>query len=137
MKEILRLHILLDDFNHVESDKGKITFIRFHGNAKSDLFEGIVCSGGVDTQIHRPGEYNMISARYILEGKDFAGAPCKIFIENNGVDRADGTPMDTVPEIFTDSPNLKWLENAVLSGQVCWEDGELIIHIFVDDTQIR
>ena len=41
MKEILRLHIELDSFNSVESKKGKITLIRFHGTAKSDLFEGV------------------------------------------------------------------------------------------------
>ena len=132
MKEILRLHIELDSFNHVESSKGKITFIRFHGDAKSEYFEGIVAPGGVDTQLHAPGEYNKLSARYILEGKDYTGSACKIYIENNGVDKSDGTPMETVPVIYTDSPNLKWMEDSSLSGQVCFEEGELIIHLYAD-----
>ena len=88
-------------------------------------------SGGVDTQHVSADGSGTLSARYMLEGVDAQGAPCKIFIENNAETGTENTL--TKPQIFTDSESLKWLEGEQLTGRILSEEGQLIISIRLEE----
>jgi len=100
----------------LESDKvveltgpaGKVKMLPFTGTVKGEIFNGIVCPGGVDTQVtNRVGVRNM-SARYMLSGTDSAGLPCHIYVDNDGWFTTDPLPrpFQTTPTFFTDSAAL-------------------------------
>lgn len=130
MKEIMRIHVILDSLEEVHGHRGSVVFIPFHGTAEGPCFNGSVLPGGVDTQIQPEGMQKTLSARYILEGTDSSGTPCRIFIENNGTVPVSGT-LHTVPRIITDSKELAWLEDAKLSGTVSPENEGVLISLFV------
>ncbi|MDR0948589.1 MAG: DUF3237 family protein [Lachnospiraceae bacterium] len=131
MKEVLRIQIKLDATYEVKSERGTALMILFHGDVDCENFHGKVLPGGVDTQVEYTGEKRLLSARYILEGVDREGCPCRIFIENEGRIPAEGDPLLTKPRIITDSNALKGLESADLQGQVCSEErGGIVIKIY-------
>ena len=118
--EILRLYINLTEINEVVSDSRTAKMLLFNGTCKSDIFNGTILNGGVDTQIIEADGTGTLSARYIVEGQDSKGNACRLFIENNAKLGAD--QIITSPKIVTDSKELKWLETAKLVGRI--EHGE-------------
>lgn len=128
VKEIITVYVELDGFYEVHSAEADITMIPFHGTFSTSLFEGVILPGGVDTQIQKRGQVRTLSARYILKG-EYNGETKYIFIENNG--KIESNVIKTVPRVYTDCAELKYLEKTALSGTV-EENGEgrVIIHIF-------
>lgn len=125
MEEILRVHVTVERSDKVESAGKTVCMAAFSGTADGPYFQGRILPGGIDTQTYKEGAPAALSARYMLEGVDDKGAPCRLFIENNGTE-VDGA-MRTVPTIVTDSVSLRWLEDAALCGTVDGtEDGVLI-----------
>ena len=102
--------------------------ILFDGYCDSSLFHGKILQGGVDTQRYFADGSGSISARYMLQGVDADGLPCRIFIENQA-EVNNGIFKKTTPKIFTDSLCLKWLETANLYGEVETVDGGVVIVI--------
>ncbi|WP_310602122.1 DUF3237 family protein [Anaerosporobacter sp.] len=100
--------------------------ILFSGECDNEYFKGHVLDGGVDTQIQSIGKRTTLSARYILEGLDYRGNTCKIFIENNGYIEEDGS-IHTRPFIITDSSELKWLETQMKSGYIEHKDNSIYV----------
>lgn len=136
MKKVLDLHIVLTENRRVTGGNAEIGMVLFEGTADHPNFRGRVLPGGCDTQT-RIGNRVHLSARYMLEGVDYAGTQCRMFIENNGsLDLSLGDPVThTIPRIITDSPNLAWLETATLSGTVSPEgENRVRIQIFGEDT---
>ena len=130
--EILTIDVLLKEFNEVKGHNGEALMILFDGYCHSDIFDGDILNGGVDTQKQDAGNnLRTLSARYILQGKDFEGKECRIFIENNGM--SDGGRFATTPKILTDSEALKELEDTELVGSISStdEEGHIQIHICV------
>ena len=127
MKEILTVEVSLDKVYEVNSPEGSACMILFHGESDCENFKGTVLPGGVDTQKQPTGGVRSLSARYILEGTDYTGEPCHIFIENNGTITPDGQ-MKTKPVIYTDSKALSWMMSADISGTVTIA-GEAAVHI--------
>lgn len=117
MTEVLSIDVIIDDSHDVAGKVGNARMISFHGESNCDNFNGKILPGGVDTQKYYENGEKTLSARYILDGKDFTGEHCRIFIENNGSIAEDGS-ITTKPVIFTDSEALKWLETANLMGSV-------------------
>ena len=95
-------------------------------------FQGEILPGGVDTQKQIGGGARTLSARYILEGTDYKGNKCKIFIENNGT--MQGAEMKTKPIILTDSTHLKWLETADLYGTITGRAGGVLIQFYQENS---
>lgn len=110
---------------------GKATMIHFGGRAECDNFKGNVVADSVDTRLKYPGMVETLSARYILEGVDAKGNPCRVYVENNGI---DNNGMVTEPIIITDCPDYAWIENAPLHGTVSWENG-LTIHVWTTEEE--
>ncbi len=125
MDEILRVHVKVEQSDMVEGAGKTVCMVAFSGTADGPYFQGRILPGGIDTQTYKKGEPAALSARYMLEGVDDRGKPCRLFIENNGTE-TEGK-MRTVPTIVTDSVSLRWMEEADLWGTVDGtEDGVLI-----------
>ena len=128
---LFEINVKIDNVTEVKGGKAIVYFVSFHGEVNSPIFTGKVISDAVDTQIHYENGLKTLSARYILEGVDSENNDCKIFIENNGIEK-DGK-IKTTPTIITDSPGLKHLEMAQLSGRVISEHENIIIKIFEEN----
>jgi cephalosporin-C deacetylase-like acetyl esterase len=66
-----------------------------------------------------------------LEGNDYTGSHCRIFIENEA--DADEKEITTTPIITTDSQALSWLEKTKLEGRITDEKGGIKIDIMVKE----
>ena len=124
---LLEIAIKIESVTEIHSGGKSICLVCFGGNASSRFFKGTVMPGAADMQIHNKNKPTALSARYILDGVDCENNKCKIFIENNGME--NGGEIITKPFIVTDSPALKWLEDADLYGRVISENDNLIIRI--------
>lgn len=129
-KLILKLNINLTKCIEVKGISQTARLALFDGSAEGEFFKGTILEGGVDTQKEyadssKPGT---LSARYVLEGKDYTGADCRIFVENNAI----MGEAKTKPVILTDSKALSFLESAVLEGQIDTSSGELKILIYAE-----
>ena len=127
MRELFKLEINVTEVVELGGEAVNARMILFEGDCNCpDVFVGRVLNGGVDTQITKNG-VTMLSARYMLEGVDCKGMPCRIFIENNGQASENGKLL-TMPRIITSgSENIKWLEETVKQGEVVNDNGQLII----------
>ena len=125
--EVLRILIKPTGSNQVNSGKGFFNMVLFDGECDCENFKGKVLPGGVDTQHYYAEGKGRISARYMLEGVDKEGNPCKIFIQNDG--EHDSGFLPTTPKVYTDSEALRWLEDADLIGHLIFEGDKLIISI--------
>ena len=125
MREILRIHININKIHELKAGDKTLRMVLFDGYCDSDLFKGNIMDGGCDMQLI--GDHTQMSARYMLEGTDCEGKPCKLFIENNNA--GDGEAAETKPVIYTDSDALKWLETAELSGRII-QGEKLMIKIY-------
>ncbi|WP_035787341.1 hypothetical protein [Butyrivibrio sp. XPD2002] len=130
-KEELTINVRTTGVQEVKGHTGTGRMILFDGDADCENFKGKILPGGVDTQKELDGKFTL-SARYILEGKDFEGKDCKIFVENNGEPGEDGQ-LKTVPRVLTDSEALSYLENKALFGSIEEIPGGVRIHVFSED----
>lgn len=64
MKPIFVVEVILDEIQHIQGDTGEVTMILFHGNCKSDIFQGEIIPGGVDTQIKKKENLKNIGTIY-------------------------------------------------------------------------
>lgn len=126
LETILILDINCKEIYEVKAEDKTIIQILFDGNASGDYFTGEVLPGGVDTQKGNPKDgTGRLSARYILDGKDYTGEKCRIYVENE----ADFGSSVTFPSIVTDSKALKWLNKATLTGELINDEKGLRIII--------
>lgn len=131
-EEILTINVKIQSAIDLKNDNGdSVVMISFTGDANSRYFEGQVLPGGIDTQIiGKSGDRHTLSARYMLEGKDYTGEPCKMFIENNGNmnKNLQGALFRTYPKIITDSKALEFMNRDILVGEgFSAEDGVKIV----------
>ena len=131
MQEILRVNVSLDDFMEVNGAGHSVCMAVFSGTADGPYFQGRILPHGVDTQLRADGKPMTLSARYILEGTDDKGKPCRIFIENNGTGTSDPV-IHTRPFLITDSTSLAWMEDVDLHGTVEGTADGVVIHILAD-----
>ncbi len=127
MKEkILSVQVLCDEFcPEVRSKKMRVVLVPFTGEAFGPYFNGKIIGPGVDTQKFS-GEHEMVlSARYMLEGKDHTGQKCRIFIENTLHDENGWHPI-----IVTDSQALAEWEDIPLSATVDGAPGGVLVQIY-------
>ena len=128
MNEILTVHVNIDGAFEVKGSESSVCMVAFSGTADGPYFRGTILPGGVDTQTRAAGCPARLSARYMLEGTDDTGKPCRLFIENNG-EEIEGE-MFTKPLIVTDSSSLSWMEKAKLHGMVEGMPNGVRIHIY-------
>ncbi len=124
-KLILEINVKITGFETVDGKLIKISMIEFEAESNCECFKGRSVSTSVDTQKYLESGDMALSARYMLEGVDCKGLPCRIFIENNGYDLSHCTPT-----IVTDSEALSFLETADLCSEVTPVQSGVIVRIY-------
>lgn len=124
---ILAIRVKCGEAYGVTGHKRDILMIPFEGTADGGSFSGHTIGVCVDTQQISKGGDAFLSARYMLEGEDYAGNPCRIFIENQGNDGAGYKPL-----LVTDSPVLSAWEDAPLRSTIEPADGGVMIKIYME-----
>ena len=123
-EQLLEIHVTCYEAVSVKGGKKDIVMVPFGGEAEGPLFHGKVIGTGVDTQTIVNGKVTL-SARYMLEGTDAEGNPCRIYIENQG-----NGETGLHPEIVTDSPLLREWEGSELFSTVEGAPGGVTVKIF-------
>ena len=121
---LLEIHVTCREAVSIEGGSRKIVMVPFDGQAEGPLFTGRIVGTGVDTQTIENGGITL-SARYMMEGKDAEGNPCRIFVENQGNGKSGFHPM-----IVTDSVLLREWETAELSATVEGAPGGVTVRIY-------
>lgn len=133
-EEVLTVHVKIEKTVEMKSDSvDDVLMIMFSGSADGKYFKGQVLPGGIDTQvIGKVGDRHTLSARYMLEGKDYTGESCKIFIENNGNfnRKYEDILFRTYPKIITNSKALEFLNNDILVGEGIGTESGVDIKIY-------
>ena len=111
MTPIMEFIVRLDreNISRMETAAEKITMLPFTGYVESELFTGRILPGGVDVQITNAAGIRHMCARYMFEGTDSAGKPCRLFVDNNGYFEPNREPapfFSTCPTFYTDSEEL-------------------------------
>lgn len=127
MKEemILEIRVRCLEALTVKGHSLDVCMIPFTGRCDGPYFTGSVLGAGVDTQKIPHGGAARLSARYLLEGTDYTGAPCRIFIENQTDDAGALRPM-----IVTDSDALAPWEQSALRSTVDPAPGGVTVRIY-------
>ena len=128
---LLQIDVTCTEPQVVDGHTRKIVMVPFTGTTSGKYFTGKVVGTGIDTQKYpkdKDGkdryDAGTLSARYILEGTDFEGNPCRIFIENNA------GPDGWIPTITTSSPALASWESENLRSQVDPAKDGVVVKIF-------
>lgn len=132
-QEVLTVRVNITGAHEVKGQTGEVLMLLFGGTCEGEYFQGNILSGAVDTQKQCYGEQRMLSARYMLQGKDRAGESCHIFVENTAVCGQEGMNR-TTPKIITDSKELSFLEHSSLYGTIEGVDGGVCIHIYMEES---
>ncbi|MGI6017607.1 MAG: hypothetical protein ACOX8M_02185 [Marvinbryantia sp.] len=128
MEKIMEIEVALTGSQTVEGQAYKICMLSFTGVTRGRYFTGRTVGEGVDTQkISKTGKV-LLSARYLLEGTDYQGNSCRVFVENNGCEE-NGTII-CKPQIVTDSPVLKEWETAELCARVEGTENGVLVSIY-------
>ncbi|WP_154984228.1 DUF3237 family protein [Paenibacillus xylanexedens] len=134
MEELFTVHVKIENSIELKSAEGdSVVMIMFTGHVTGTCFEGFVREGGVDTQIiGKAGGRHSLSARYMLQGQDYTGQACEIYIENNGyIGEVKGDMLfRTSPRIITNSQALSYLNVDALIGEGYPAEGGVDIKIF-------
>ena len=113
MRLLMTIHVIITGDCSVNNGTKGVVMLPFTGSAEGDFFTGEIIGTGVDTQKIEKDQLVSLSARYMLEGKDYMGKECKIFIENNG------SSLDNcIPTLVTDSEALAAWQQADLVSRV-------------------
>jgi len=125
MIKLFDVYVEITDTVSVKGKLRDICMLSFTGKARGRYFNGKVIGSGIDTQYISKNGHMILSARYMLEGRDINGNECRCFIENNG-SFDDGF----IPEIVTDSPALSEFEGAELKAEITTRENGVIVSIF-------
>ncbi len=133
-KLIFEINVEIDParVSRVNSPVGEVVLIPFNGTVTGELFQGRILPGGVDVQTVDQNGVRHMSARYLLEGTDKTGRPCRIFVDNNGWFSGEMVmPFKTIPTFRTDSLVLAdYLHRNNFRAEGHPREGGLIIKVF-------
>ena len=121
---LLTIDVKCLDGVSVEGHSQTVGMVPFTGKAKGEFFNGEIIGSAVDTQRYKKDGTNSLSARYMIEGVDFEGKKCKVFVENNVSEDS------WKPSIVTDSEVLKDWETFALRSTVEGCEGGVTVKIF-------
>jgi len=125
MKKLIEIKVACLDAYDVKGKRKTINMVPFTAEASGEYFTGKTMGVSVDTQTYEEGVVGKLSARYMLEGTDFTGQKCRVYIENNTMD--DGVLR---PSIVTDSKALSDWEEKKLRADLEVIEGGVFIRVF-------
>lgn len=125
MKKLLEINVTCLESYDVKGKTRTVNMVPFTAETSGEFFTGKTMGVSVDTQTYEEGVIGKLSARYMLEGTDFAGAACRIYIENNTCD--DGILR---PRIVTDSKALSHWEDIPMRAELEITEGGVIVRVY-------
>lgn len=127
-KLMLSIDIQCHERISVKGQDTEIVMVPFSGRAYGEYFNGEIIGTGIDTQKFniKSGE-DILSARYMLQGKDKDGSVCRIFIENSQRDEQGWHPM-----IVTDSKCLAEWERLDMTATVDSTESGVLVQIYLN-----
>lgn len=125
MIKLFDVYVDITDAVGVKGRLHDVNMLSFTGEVRGKYFNGKIIGTGVDTQYSSKDTPMLLSARYMLEGKDIDGNNCRCFIENNG-----SFDNGFIPKIVTDSPALAEYEGAELKAEIVTKENGVIVSIF-------
>ena len=126
MIKLFDIYVDITDTICVKGKLHDVCMLSFTGEARGRYFNGKVIGTGVDTQYLSKDGQMVLSARYILEGKDIDGKDCRCFIENSG-----SFDEGFIPKIVTDSLALSEFEGAELKAEIRTKENGVIVSIIL------
>ena len=97
------------EMSALEGPFGGAYFVPFQAEVKSRIFTGKTRPGACDVQTENLAKVRHMCDKYLFEGVDENGNPCKLFVQNDGwmnpANREDPF-FQAVPTFITDSPAL-------------------------------
>lgn len=134
LEEVFTVHVKIEKTNELHSEDGdSVVMIFFTGYVTGPYFQGEVLEGGVDTQvIGKFGDRHHLSARYMLQGKDYTGEDCQIYIENNGEahKKVKDALFRTYPKMITNSKALSFMKDDIFVAEGLSTEIGVDIHIY-------
>ena len=133
---IMKFEIEVDvqGITELRSAYGAVSVIPFTGRVRSALFTGEIRPGGVDVQQENPAGLRQMCARYVFQGKDYAGQECFLFVQNVGYLTGGETPgsvLPACPSFLTDSEVLgAYLSQPRFRSELHAKAGSLAIWIY-------
>lgn len=128
-----------EECSRLETATGTAAIIPFDATVDSELFTGHTLPGAADVQVTNAAGIRHMCAQYMFEGTDHTGAPCKLFVRNDGWFEPGSRPRPfrTCPTFLTDSAALApLLHTACFRAEGCSEDDGLHIRVYqVTDTE--
>lgn len=109
---MMTVHVKVTEVVSVRGGSMEKVMVAFTGKAEGRYFEGETVGSCVDTQTYSK-DSSSLSARYMLEGKDYTGQECSIFVDNSSCDGGIWRPV-----VVTDSKALADWENSELKATV-------------------
>lgn len=137
------VHVYREKVFRVEATVGAAVIIPFDAEVESRLFTGRTLPGAADVQMTNAAGIRHMCASYMFEGKDFTGAPCKLFVRNDGFFEPGSRPkpFHACPTFLTDSETLApFLHTACFRAEGIQENDGLhirIYHVSVEEIQRR
>ncbi|MGN0273270.1 MAG: hypothetical protein ACI4DT_00595 [Chordicoccus sp.] len=133
-----KIFVNRDDMSAVEGPFGGAYFVPFHASVESDLFTGKTRPGACDVQTEDLAKSRHMCAKYLFEGTDMDGSPCRLYVQNDGwmnpANRNDPF-FHAVPTFITDSKKLgSYLCQRRFRSEVC-STGPTSLDIRIYDTR--
>lgn len=126
MELVMIVHVILSKNNYgLKGRNMDVCMLPFTGTAEGPYFTGRILGEGVDTQTIYPDGRVVFSARYMMEGTDYKGNSCRVFISNNGE-----TLEKLIPTIETDSEELRFLTEAELTSVIVPNDVGVEVNVY-------
>ncbi|MEK4564092.1 alpha/beta fold hydrolase [Alkalihalobacillus sp. FSL R5-0424] len=124
-KEVLTINVHLTGHEiREDQESSRVEVISFEGDSESRFFKGVILPGAEDVQTYKNGQRISIRAEYTLEGFDHQQNPCHIHIVNQEVNR------ELKPRITTNSPALRFLNDADTTASIESYEGRLTVRIY-------
>ena len=127
------VHVHREEISRLQTAVGAAAILPFDAEITSPLFTGHTLPGAADVQVTNAAGIRHMCAQYMFEGVDLTGAPCRLFVKNEGFFEPGSrpSPFHTCPKFLTDSAALApFLHAACFRAEGCQEDDGLHIRIY-------
>lgn len=125
-----RVTVRREECSRLNCETGRVAIIPFDATVESDLFTGKTLPGAADVQVTNAAGIRHMCAKYMFEGVDYTGVPCKLFVCNEGFFEPESRPkpFHACPRFMTDSQALTdYLHRAIFRAE--GESGDDGLHI--------
>lgn len=128
-----RVQVREQEISRLKTAVGAVSILPFDAEVTSPLFTGHTLPGAVDVQVTNAAGIRHMCAQYMFEGTDLTGAPCRLFVKNEGFFEPGSrpSPFHAYPTFLTDSATLApFLQTACFRAEGIQESDGLHIRVY-------